>query len=308
MIFLEALLVFSIDAFDITLITCEVQWLNKNELEQIMSAEISELAEEERRGMILVVDQCSDESLRLRVSNHSGQRERVVSTKDIPEEALLRTVALALSDLCRESDSAKNPSHNAQTRDSETQKNATTKNKTQKDIAKERQDERAILTAMQEEYRISVGAYLRWFPLAETFAPEIRFGLRKHPWRIELGGYAMGWDDEIGKTYLVAITSTAGPTLWSYRGAISIGLDVLAELGAVTAFGEANDNSDETTRFNIAAGGHLAFWMDFGKAEGFQSLLNLEIGWLRGLNMFVDDAFRAGFEGLSTRFGLVAVW
>lgn len=308
MIFLGALLVFFIDAYDITLVTCDAQWLDKSRLEQIMSAEISELTEEERGGMILIVDQCTDESVRLRVSNHRGQRERVVSIEAIPEEALLRTIALALGELSRETGSAADPKNAAQLPEPEIPKEATTKSKTEEHVEEVQRGQSANPTATQVEYRILVGGYLRWFPIAKTFAPEIRFGVRRQPWRIELGGYGMRWASALGTSYLVAITSTGGPTLWHYQGAIRAGVDILAELGVVTAFGEANDDSEETPRFNIAAGGHLVFWIGLGKAEGFQPLLNLEVGWLRGLNLYVDDEFQSGFEGLSTRFGLVATF
>jgi hypothetical protein len=99
-----------------------------------------------------------------------------------------------------------------------------------------------------------------------------------------------------------------GPSLWQHDGKISVGLDLLMELGAVVAFGKADSGTDYTPKFNIAAGGHLAFRIGPNPKVRFRPMFTIEAGWLRGLNVFADDDLQGGFEGLSLAGGVFALF
>ncbi len=321
MIFVALLTSFFIESFDVTVVICDADWLNRAKFEQVASAELSELPDEDRRGLILTVDQCTEASVRLRVSYQGGQRERFVPLEDVPAEARLRTIALTLGDLVREPEAApqkddadKNPVCEVPPREK------TVASKPVDDVAKappandpKRNDDQQPtkpdpepVADDQRDLHVSIGLYARAFPLAKTLAPEARIGLRTRKWRLDLGSYVMGWNTYVGNAYLLAITITAGPTLWRHQGKVPMGLDALLEIGAITAFGKADYDADQTPKFNIAAGGHLSYWLGFGRMKRLR--LVLDVGWLRGLNILVATTVQGGFEGPSAALGLTGAW
>lgn len=317
MIFLSVLASFVIDTFDVTVATCDVPWLDAARFEQVVGAEVGELVPEARRGLILTVDRCTDASVRLRISSRDGQLERVLEIGDIPDEARLRTIALALGEMLREPmtealppeaspPEVSPPSDAAETRAAPPE--APIEAAKVDSVSPPPKPEPRSELAKPNHRKLSVGLYLRGFPLAKTLAPEGRFGVCFDKWRTALGAYAMGWSSSLGTAYLTAVTLTAGPSLWRREGRVTLGLDALLELGAVVAYGKADKSTDYSPRFNIASGAHLAFWLGPGWQRSFLPLVTIEVGWLRGLNVFAKEKFEGGFEGLTTTVGITGAW
>ena len=109
MILLAALTTILLGLSNITVVTCEEDWLDRDMLTQMLGAELSELPETERADLIAVVDECSDTSVRLRVVKSNRGRERRISLVETPESARLRTVVLALGELARENEVTQAP-------------------------------------------------------------------------------------------------------------------------------------------------------------------------------------------------------
>ena len=325
MIFLAVLMSFVLESSDMTLVACEAPWLDQPKLAKIVDAELSEIAPDDRAGMILLVDQCTEQSLRLRVSGRFGQLERVVRIEDIKDEARPRSIALALGELARESlaEVAASPEPPPETVREPAPVEPVGEDAPQpgSEVTAPCPAGKASPTEPRPEVRITpasnraprrrrfyAGAYLRGFAAPKTLAPEGRFGLRLGGWRFDLRGYAMGWKSRLGKVYLGAASLTAGPTLWRHDGKVCIGLDGLLELGGIGAWGEAKENATHTPKFNILAGGHLAAWLGLPTRSGLRPTLTIEGGWVRGLNAFAGDALQGGFEGPSLSAGLSGVW
>jgi hypothetical protein len=314
MIFLAVLSTFFIESFDVTVVTCDADWMDSRALEQMLTAELSELSDEDRRGMIAAVDQCSDTSVRIRVNMPNKGRERAISIGEVEPEARMRTIALALGELARETDippvspDAVSPLNKCE--EKTTSPPATpASDKMDASNAQADDDEKIpFVPKTKTSHQWSIGVFARGFPLAKTVAPEARLGLHFSRWRVSIGGYGMGWTSSLGTAYLAAFTLMGGPTLWQYDGRISAVLDLLMELGAVVAFGKADAGSDYTPKFNIAAGSHLAFRIGPNPKVRFRPMFTIEAGWLRGLNLYAADTFLGGFEGLSLSGGVLALF
>lgn len=330
MFFLTVLMSFVLEPFDVTVITCDIPWFDNERLHPILRAELSDIEKSKRDGMILTVDQCTEQSARLRVSGHQGQLERVIQIENIPDEARPRSIALTLGELARESIANEIPPRDEQppkqipptvisTNDELRENSAVaseispTKEKPPQELPPEEEVATAtnvtIHQTSRNEKHFFIGVFLRAFPLVKTIAPEGRFGLRIKTWRFDLRGYAMGWKSKLGKVYLSAAGLTAGPSLWQHNGKVRAGVDALLELGATAAWGKAaNDNVSHTPKFNILAGGHLAAWIGIPTASDFQPTMTIEAGWVRGLNVFAGEELQGGFEGPSASIGLSGVW
>ena len=316
MIFVFVLTSFFIDAFDVTVMTCDAPWLDAERFEKVIGAEMGELSADERQGLILTVDRCTEATVRIRASNSHGQSERVIEIGEIPEEARPRTIALALSELISEASAVNAPEapppgvppHEKETPTHFPDEEMQGETNTGDDAVTSPPPSLPPGHRESEDLKLAAGLYLRGFPLARTLAPEGRVGVRYDKWRADLGGYAMGWSSALGTAYLTAVTLSAGRSLWQRQGRMMLGLDVLLELGAVIAYGKADESSDYSPKFNVAAGGHLACWLAPGWRRRFRPLVAVEVGWLRGLVVFSGEKFQGGFEGLSTTIGVAGVW
>ena len=118
----------------------------------------------------------------------------------------------------------------------------------------------------------------------------------------------MGWSHAMGTAYLTAFTLTGGPVLWQHEAKWTVRLDLLTEIGAMIAFGQASEDTLYKPKFNIASGAHLALRADPNTAGRFRPELTLACGWLRGLAVYASETFLGGFEGLSLAAGLVSSW
>ncbi len=315
MIFLSALLAFVINASGVPVNTCEASWLDAPRFGEVLSAELSTLSEAERVGTALAIDECTDAAVTLHVNDSAGTRERTISIEGVPAEAKMRTVAIALGELVKErplETAAGEPPSPAVSTESE----AAASGEAQPlapmpvvDTEPPSKIEKTVEPNRRDRLRFALGVYFRTFPLADAYVPELRFGLRPGKWRFELGGYAWGWKEAIGTVYLTAVTLTVGRSLWQYTGRVAMSLDALVELGAVIAFGKATtDQVKETPKVNMLAGAHLGWRIAPGRDLRVTPAFHLEVGWVRGLNVYAADVFVAGFEGLSAAAGVRTCW
>ena len=333
MYFFAVLATLILQVSDATIVTCEAPWLEQAKLGDILEAELIEVSPGEREDLVLIIDRCTDDTLRMRVSTPEGQHERTVRVSEIQEEARMRTIALAFVELIQEAHSeqpqiktassvptavnSKSTMHeNARANDS----HAPVKKDIVPELSKPNSNHPPALEPKhsidptpnknRDGHRIMTGGWLRVFPAAKTLAPEVRLGIMVRRWRFDCRFYGMQWEQsQRGNIWLAAVTLTAGPTLWRFDGNVPMGIDALMEMGAVTAFGSAvNDQVEHTPKFNILCGAHLAFWIGIPTARRFQPTLMLEGGWIRGLNVFDGDEFKGGFEGPATSIGIAGVW
>jgi hypothetical protein len=312
MIFLSVLTSFVLNTFDVTIVTCDATWLDRAELEQMIGAELAELDDNERQGMILTIDHCEEATIRLRVSNRSGQKARDIRIDEIPKEMRMRTVVLALAELAgAPADPSKETTAEKRESPSLSNENPLPKSEPPPIASPTRADSsptpqpQCVSTAVRDRIGFLGGIYLRGFLLAKTLAPELRLGIHTRRYRVELGGYGMGWTSSLGTAYLTAATVTAGPTLVGHQGrTVALGLDALAEIGVVVGFGKAKGNSEHTPKFNIAAGGHLSFWIALTRTRRVQPVVMLNAGWLRGFYVFIGETKKGGFEGPSVSAGI----
>ncbi len=311
MVFLTALTTFWIATSDITVVTCDADWMDGESLKQMLTAELSEFAGDSDQGIIASADRCTEESIRLRMVISGRGREREIRIDEIPKEARMRTIALALGELAREPDtetcaSAQTTSDTPVGVESDGESFAPTKIQPEDD--KIHSASKSRTPASDAFRRFSIGLFARGFPLAYTVAPEARFGVFFSRWRLSLGGYGMGWTSELGTAYLLSVTLMGGPVLWHYDGKISIGVDLLTELGALVVFGSAEKETVYKPKFNIAVGAHLVLRLGPNPKKRFHPIFTLECGWLRGLGVYAADTFQGGFEGLSLSGGMIAAW
>ncbi len=294
---------------DVSVVVCDTPWLDRVKVGQMLDAELAGLTDAERDGLVLVVDQCNGRTVRLRVATETAQRVQIIPIEDVPDEARVRTVVLALAALIDEGEPRGDaaPPVDPQPLPDPPAAAEPTPLPPQRDAPASRPAEDDLASGRHR--RLSIGARLRSFLLVRTIAPEGRIGLRLDRWYFDVGGYAWRWSDPLGTVYLAAGTLLVGRALTTRRlSAVEIGLDGLLELGGVWGFGRANEEAEHTPKFNAALGGQFSFWIGFRPGRRFRPTVAVDVGWLRGLNAFAGETHLGGFEGLSVAVGLVGVW
>ena len=96
--------------------------------------------------------------------------------------------------------------------------------------------------------------------------------------------------------------------IWQHEARWTVRLELLAELGAMVAFGQASEDTVYKPKFNIASGAHLGLRAGPSLSKRFRPEWTLSCGWLRGLAVYAEEDFLGGFEGLSLAAGFVSSW
>ena len=329
MILATAIITFVLSALDVQVTACDAPWFDRDKFEQILTAEMTGLDTDRRQGLVLTIEDCTDEAVTLSVQKNSEVSRRSVSIVNIAEEARQRTVAIAIGELAADliapsesgpmvSDTTVSPPPRGGDCPPPPEPKCPPP-------AEPKCPKCADCPAPQASVLdIEIGVFVRGFPFAGssgTYAPELRVGVRYDRWRFDLSGYAMGWSANSpdsntngdvstidARAYLLAFSVIAGYELWRRGRNVEVIFDALAELGMVTAFASPKESSDDNPRINLLAGGHLGMTVGAGHVIRFRPMFTVTMGWIRGFNIYLTENFRGGFEGPAFSAGVAVRW